>query len=102
HWQPSVAAAWTADFKNSVLRKIFGGHDESVIRGGFRKLSDHFGEQLAVAFDNLSTIGFPSSPTIAANTYNVTHRLAPLFTGFDQNVRSLPGIPAPAQRFSTD
>jgi len=102
NWQPTVAAAWMPNFKNSVLRTIFGGTDESIIRGGFRKLSDHFGEQLAVSFDGLSSIGFTSSTTISANTYNVTDRLAPLFTGFDQNIRALPGIPAPTQRFSTD
>jgi len=102
NWQPSVAAAWTPNFKNGWLKTVFGGNDESVIRGGFRKLSDHFGEQLAVAFDGLSTIGFTSSTTIAANTYNVTDRLAPLFTGFNQDIRVLPGIPAPTQRFATD
>lgn len=102
NWQPSVAAAWTPNFKNSILRKIFGRNDESVIRGGFRQLSDHFGEQLAVAFDGLSSIGFTSSTTISANTYNVTDNLAPLFTGFNQNIRLLPGIPAPMQRFSTE
>jgi hypothetical protein len=102
NWQPSVAAAWSPDFKHGLLRTIFGGNDESVIRGGFRKLSDHFGEQLAVSFDGLSSIGFTSSTTIAANTYNVTDNLAPLFTGFNQDVRALPGIPAPVQRFSTE
>ena len=102
NWQPSVAAAWTPSFKHGWLKNVFGGNDESVIRGGFRKLSDHFGEQLAVSFDGLSSIGFTSQTTIAANTYNVTDNLAPLFTGFNQDIRSLPGIPAPVQRFSTD
>jgi len=102
NWQPVFAAAWSPNFKHGFLRAIFGGNDDSVIRGGFRKVTDHFGEQLAVSFDGLSTIGFTSSTEISANTYNVTDRLAPLFTGFNQNIRSLPGIPPPAQRFSTD
>ncbi|MEP6850912.1 MAG: TonB-dependent receptor, partial [Acidobacteriota bacterium] len=102
NWQPSFALAWSPDFKHGFLKTIFGGNEESVIRGGFRKSSDHFGEQLAVSFDGLSSIGFTSSTTISANTYNVTDNLAPLFTGFGQNVRVLPGIPPPAQRFSTD
>ncbi|MGH9819246.1 MAG: hypothetical protein ACRD43_03675, partial [Pyrinomonadaceae bacterium] len=102
NWQPSLAMAWSPNFKHGFLKAVFGGNDASVIRGGFRKVSDHFGEELAVDFDGLSPIGFTSSTTIAANTYNVTDNLAPLFTGFGQNVRALPGIPPPAQRFSTD
>jgi len=102
NWQPVFAAAWSPNFKHGFLKTVFGGDGDSVIRGGFRKVTDHFGEQLAVSFDGLSTIGFTSSTEIAANTYNVTTNLAPLFTGFNQNIRALPGIPPPAQRFSTD
>ena len=101
NWQPSVAAAWSPNFEGGFLKTLFGEEGDSVIRGGFRILNDHFGQQLAVSFDQLSTIGFTSSTTISANTYNVTNRPAPLFTGFNQDVRALPGIPAPVQRFST-
>ncbi|MCA1624665.1 MAG: carboxypeptidase-like regulatory domain-containing protein [Acidobacteria bacterium] len=99
--QPSIAFAWSPSFKDGFLRTLFGGEDRSTIRGGFRIVNDYFGQQLAVSFSNLSSIGFTSSNTIAANTYNVTTNLAPRFTGFGQDVRSLPGIPAPTQRFST-
>jgi hypothetical protein len=103
NWQPSVAAAWSPNFKNRYLKAIFGGENKSVLRGGFRIASDHFGEQLAVSFNGLSTIGFTESNEIAANTYNVTDRLAPLFTGFGQAIRGLPGVPTtPPQKFSTD
>lgn len=111
NWQPRLAAAWSPNLgKNKVLKAIFGEEGQSVFRGGFGITNDHFGGQLAVSFDGLSSIGFTSSTTIAANTYDVsncgtpgpTYRCAPLFTGFDQNIRLLPGIPAPAQRFETD
>lgn len=111
NWQPRLAAAWSPNFKNKILRGIFGGENKSVFRGGFAVTNDHFGGQLAVSFDGLSSIGFTSSTTIAANTYDVTncgvpntpaYRCAPLFTGFNQNIRNLPGIPAPAQRFETE
>jgi hypothetical protein len=101
NFQPSIAFAWSPDFKDGFWSKVFGSEGQSTIRGGFRIVNDYFGQQLAVSFDSLSSIGFTSSNTIAANTYNVTDRLAPRFTGFDQDVRALPGIPAPAQRFST-
>jgi len=100
NWQPSVAVAWSPNFKNGFLKAIFGENAKSVFRGGFRIVNDHFGEQLAVSFNALSAIGFTSSSTIGANTYNVTDRLAPQFTGFGQNIRTFPGIPAPTQGFT--
>lgn len=102
NWQPRLAAAWQPDFKSGILNKIFGDSGTSVIRGGFAITNDHFGGQLAVSFDGLSSIGYTSSATISANTYNVTTNPAPLFTGFNQNIRALPGIPAPTQRFAED
>ncbi|HEY0461510.1 MAG TPA: TonB-dependent receptor [Pyrinomonadaceae bacterium] len=102
NWQPRAAFAWSPNFGNKFLKGLFGKENEAVIRGGFAITNDHFGEQLAVSFDGLSSIGFTSSTTIAANTYNITNNPAPRFTGFNQNIRSLPGIPAPVQRFATE
>ncbi len=101
NFQPRIAAAWSPDFKSGFLGKLFGKNKESVIRGGFSITNDYFGQQLAVSFDGLSPIGFTSNVTIAANTFNVTDNLAPRFTGFGQDIRSLPGIPPPIQRFDT-
>lgn len=101
NFQPRIAAAWSPDFKNKFLQKLIGKSGEAVFRGGFGISNDYFGGQLAVSFDGLSTIGFTSAATIAANTYNVTTNPAPLFTGYGQNIRALPGIPAPQQRFIT-
>ena len=102
NFQPSIAVAWSPSFEDGFLKTLFGDEGKSSIRGGFRIVNDYFGQQLAVSFSNLSSIGFTSSNTIAANTYNVTDNLAPRFTGFGQDIRSLPGIPAPTQRFATD
>ena len=99
--QPRIAAAWSPNFEKGFLHTLFGDEGDSTFRGGFAITNDYFGGQLAVSFDGLSTIGFTSSTTISANTYNVTDRPAPLFTGFGQDVRALPGIPAPEQRFMT-
>jgi hypothetical protein len=100
NFQPRVAAAWQPNFGNKVLKAIFGKEDEVTIRGGFAITNDYFGQQLAVTFDALSTLGFTTSDTIAANTYNVTTALAPQFTGFNQVIRTLPNMSAP-NRFST-
>ena len=102
NFQPRFGAAWSPNFKSGFLGTLFGKKEESVIRGGFGITNDHFGGQLAVSFDGLSLIGFTSQSNINANTYNVTDRLAPRFTGFNQDVRTFPGIPAPTQRFSID
>ncbi|MEW6210645.1 MAG: carboxypeptidase-like regulatory domain-containing protein [Acidobacteriota bacterium] len=95
NFQPRVAVAWSPGFENKWLRKIFGSDGDSVIRAGFSITNDHIGQQLAVQFDLNSTLGFTSNQAIAANTYNVTDRPAPRFTGFGQSVRSLPNINSP-------
>ncbi|HYP26615.1 MAG TPA: TonB-dependent receptor [Blastocatellia bacterium] len=95
NFQPRVAFAWTPEFKGGLLGRIFGSNGQSVLRGGFAITNDNIGQQLAVQFDLNSTLGFSSTQTIAANTFNVTDRLAPRFTGFGQDVRSLPMINIP-------
>jgi hypothetical protein len=106
HWdknnfQPRFAIAWSPHFKSGFLRKIFGndgsGNNTSVIRGGFDVLNDAYGQAIAVNFDLNNSLGFTSNTTIAANTYNTTTRPAPLFTGFGQPVRPLPGITLPGK-----
>ena len=96
NFQPRVAVAWSPNFKNEFLRKAFGADSDAVIRGGFAMTNDHIGQQLAVQFDLNNTLGFSSSQTVAAETFNVTDNPAPRFTGFGQDVRSLPLIRIPS------
>ena len=109
NFQPRVAVAWSPSFRSGFLGKLFGKNNESVLRGGFAITNDYYGQQLAVSFDLNNTLGFTSSDTIAANTFNLTTRPAPLFTGFNQSVRTLPRITIPGnvsfprtQPFQTD
>ena len=95
NFQPRVAVAWTPNFKNGFLRKAFGAEGDAVLRGGFAITNDHIGQQLAVQFDLNNTLGFSSAQTVAAETFNVTDNPAPRFTGFGQDVRSLPLIRVP-------
>ncbi|MGZ5437463.1 MAG: outer membrane beta-barrel protein [Pyrinomonadaceae bacterium] len=98
-FQPRVAVAWSPSFGDNFLSRIFGkntrSEQRSVFRGGFAITNDYFGEQLAVTFNAQNTLGFASSQVISANTYNVTNRPAPSFTGFGQDIRSLQGITVP-------
>jgi len=106
---PHVSLAWSPQ-RGGFIGKLFGRKGESVLRGGFAMLNDYFGEQIATFFDERNQLGFSSKTTINANTYNVgcghfvtagnnlsscTPNLGPQFTGFNQDVRSLPGITIP-------
>ncbi|HEV8486199.1 MAG TPA: carboxypeptidase-like regulatory domain-containing protein [Blastocatellia bacterium] len=93
--QPRVALAWSPNFTKGFLGKLFGSQGASVFRGGFAITNDHIGNQLAVTFDLNNQLGFSSTSMISANTFNVTSRPAPRFTGFGQAVRVLPGITVP-------
>ena len=95
NFQPRVSVAWSPNVKHGLLGFIFGGEEKSVIRAGFAITNDYFGQQLAVTFNAQNQLGFSSAQTIPANTYNVTTRPAPLFTGFNQSIRTLPGITIP-------
>ena len=109
NFQPRVAVAWSPSFGDGFLGKVFGRDHQSVFRGGFAITNDYYGQQLAVSFDLNNTLGFSSSDTIAANTFDLTTSPAPLFTGLGQSVRTLPLITDPGnisfprtQPFNTD
>jgi hypothetical protein len=95
NFAPRGSFAWSPTFENAFLKKLFGTGQKSVLRGGFAMTHDRVGSRLAVTFDLNSTLGFASNQTIAANTYNVTSRPAPLFTGWGQSVRTMPKIAVP-------
>ncbi|HVF49498.1 MAG TPA: TonB-dependent receptor [Pyrinomonadaceae bacterium] len=92
NFAPSIAFAWSPDFGDNFFGRLIGREGKSVIRGGFRKTFDRIGSQLAVNFDLNSTLGFSSAQGVAANTFNVSDRLAPQFTSQLQDVRTLPFI----------
>ncbi|MDQ1706839.1 MAG: hypothetical protein QOJ88_50 [Pyrinomonadaceae bacterium] len=93
NFQPRIAVAWSPRFKHGLLASVLGKDEQSVFRGAFSITNDYYGEQLAVSFDLNNTIGFVSSQTTAANTFNLTSRQGPLFTGFGQAVRTFPCSP---------
>jgi hypothetical protein len=95
NFQPRISVAWSPAFKTGFLAKVFGREEESVFRGGFAITNDYFGQALAVNFDGNNTLGFASSQTPSANTYNVTTNPAPLITGLGQAIRPLPLITTP-------
>ncbi len=99
NFQPRIGAAWSPHFSNSFLKSVFGSQGKSVIRGGFALTYDYYGQALAVDWDLNNTLGFTSNFTTPANTYDTVptgaNGLAPLFTSFNQDVRSLPRVVVP-------
>ena len=95
NFQPRIAAAWAPDLGDNFLGRFVGRNGKGVLRGGFAITNDYFGQQLAVTFNSQNSLGFASSQTTPANSFNVTTRPAPLFTGLGQDVRSLPLITVP-------
>ncbi|HWS53717.1 MAG TPA: TonB-dependent receptor [Pyrinomonadaceae bacterium] len=93
NFAPSIAVAWSPDFGDNFFGRLLGRNGRSVIRGGFRMTYDRIGSQLAANFDLNSALGYTSSLTIGANTFNVSDSLAPLFGGFSPDVRSFPVSP---------
>ena len=92
NFAPVLAVAWQPELPDNFWGKLIGREGRSVFRAGFRTTYDRIGSALAVNFDLNNQLGFASALTIPVNTYNVSTRLAPLFTGLNQDVRSLPGI----------
>jgi hypothetical protein len=81
NFQPRIAIAWSPD------------NGKTAIRGGLAVTNDYYGQALAVDWDLNNTLGFTSNFTTPANTFDTTtaggQTLAPLFTGFNQDVRAL-------------
>ena len=100
NFQPRVAAAWSPNYASGLLHALFGDSGKSVLRGGFALTNDYYGQALAVDWDLNNTLGFTSNYTTPANTYDTVpggaQGLAPLFTGFNQNIHSLPNVIVPA------
>lgn len=99
NFQPRVAIAWSPHYSAGLLHALFGDAGKSVVRSGFSLTNDYYGQALAVDWDINNTLGFTSNFTTPANTYDTvagsTKPLAPLFTGFNQNVQALPGVVIP-------
>jgi len=54
---PRFAFAWSPNFDNSVMKKIFGESGKSSVRGGYGMYYDHFGEGVINTFDRQGSFG---------------------------------------------
>lgn len=95
NFAPSIAVAYSPNFGDNFFGRAIGRDGRSVIRGGFRTIYDRVGSQLAVTFDLNNALGFASEASTAANAFNTSTRLGPLFTGLGQSFRDLPRLSLP-------
>jgi hypothetical protein len=89
NFSPRLSLAYSPGFQEGILNSIFGESGQSVLRGGFAIIYDHVGSVLAMRLDGGSSLNFSSSLETPYYFYNVTDSPGPLFTGFDQDLRSL-------------
>ena len=92
NFAPVFAVAWQPELPDNFWGKLIGREGKAVFRAGFRTTYDRIGSALTVNFDLNNQLGFASAQTIPVNTYNVSTRLAPAFTGTIPDVRTLPFI----------
>ena len=96
NWQPRISFAWSPKYESGLGGFLFGQNNEAVLRGGFAITNDYYGQQLAVTFDANNTLGFSSSYTSPANSFNISTTPAPLITSLNMDIRTLPGVTVPA------
>ena len=90
NFQPRFGIAWSPNVKSGFLHRMLGDSGQSVFRGGFAMTNDFLGQTLATRFDQLNSLGFLSTINSPFSFCNTTNHPCPLFTGFDQPVRSFP------------
>jgi len=90
NFQPRFGIAYSPSAKSGFGHALFGDSGQSVIRGGFAVTNDFLGQQLATRFDQLNSLGFLSTINSPFSFCNTTTNPCPLFTGFNQPVRTFP------------
>src|SRR5579863_7506357 len=69
-WSPRVSFAYSPRFGGSLLKKIFGENDKTVIRAGFSRVYDRAGFALLNSFDRIGSAGLTTTlqnPCCTAN-----------------------------------
>jgi hypothetical protein len=71
-WSPRVSFAYSPRFGGSLLKKIFGENDKTVIRAGFSRVYDRAGFALLNSFDQIGSAGLTTTLQNACCTVGVT------------------------------
>jgi len=71
-WSPRISIAYSPRFGGSLLRKIFGENDKTVIRAGFSRVYDRAGFALLNSFDQIGSAGLTTTLQNPCCTFNQT------------------------------
>jgi hypothetical protein len=71
-WSPRVSFAYSPRFGGSLLKRIFGENDKTVIRAGFSRVYDRAGFALLNSFDQIGSAGLTTTLQNACCTVGVT------------------------------
>jgi hypothetical protein len=71
-WSPRVSFAYSPRFGSSLLKKIFGENDKTVIRAGFSRVYDRAGFALLNSFDQIGSAGLTTTLQNPCCTFNQT------------------------------
>ncbi len=71
-WSPRVSFAYSPRFGGSLLKKIFGENDKTVIRAGFSRVYDRAGFALLNSFDQIGSAGLTTTLQNPCCTFNET------------------------------
>ena len=96
NFAPSVAVAWSPNYRSGVLKALFGDGNKTSIRGGFRTTSRQ--DRKCACSGVRPQLGAWASHRLRRSRqtrYNVSSRLGPLFTSLNPTVRGLPGLVLP-------
>ena len=69
---PRISVAYSPRFNGSVLKRIFGENDKTVIRAGFSRVYDRAGFALLNSFDQIGSAGLTTTLQNACCTFGVT------------------------------
>jgi Carboxypeptidase regulatory-like domain/TonB dependent receptor len=71
-WSPRVSIAYSPRFGGSLLKKLFGENDKTVIRAGFSRVYDRAGFALLNSFDQIGSAGLTTTLQNPCCTVNQT------------------------------
>lgn len=66
NFAPRISLAWSPEFGDGWLGRVFGTGDKTVIRAGFGMYYDHFGEGMLSTFDQNGSFGLSTLLTNSA------------------------------------
>ena len=87
---PHLSFAYSPNVGQGFRHKLFGNAGDSVLRAGYGKYYDHFGESIVNLFDQYGSYGLSDSITNPTNV--LTPDTSPRYTGA-HNIPDLTGAP---------